>query len=160
MLTSHSHRWHLRQNWHLWEWGVASTWLCCTFPDTLSRFDSCLRWHVWALWSLSDAHFKDPMCEYKRLLCSYVKKKKTQRVIWQTVALRVSKRRLDKCPGPLRRVSLFTCYCIHVHQWLLCAPLTCAETIMSSRKDNSLSIQKFNIWSEKEEPQSASSSSG
>lgn len=72
------------------------------------------------------------------------------------MALCVSKRGLDKCPGPLRRVSLFTCYCIHVLQWLLCAPLTCAETITSSCKDNSLNIQRFNIWSEK----AASSSSG
>lgn len=100
------------------------------------------------------------MCEHKRSLCSCVKE---QWVIWQTVALRVSKRRLDKCPGPLCRVSLFTCYSIHVLQWLLCAPLTCAEMIMSSRKDNSLNIQKFNIWNEKEdyaEPLTMSTLSG
>lgn len=51
----------------------------------------------------------------------------------------MSKKRLDKCPGPLRRVRLFTDSC---SSGLLRAPLTCAETIMSSRGDNSLNVQK------------------
>lgn len=137
MLTSHSHRWQLRQNLHLAERLVASTWLCRTFPDTLSKAPVS-RW-------LSEyfVAFTESMCERKRSPCTCYVKKKTQKnnsgSFGEPRPLRVSKKRLDKCPGPLRRVSLFTDSC---SSGLLCAPLTCAETIMSSRGDNSLNIQK------------------
>lgn len=59
----------------------------------------------------------------------------------------MSKRRLDKCPSPLRRVSPPADSCSSGYY----APLTRAETIMSRWGDNGLSRRKHNIWSESED---------
>lgn len=59
----------------------------------------------------------------------------------------VSKRRLDKCPGPLRRVSLSTDLCSSGYFVRL---LTMRRNDhVKPGGDNSINIQKHNIWSER-----------